>query len=358
MAGRLKNSYQIQKLAVDLGLQAGADPVSMILRLCERKVRKIAREYRLRSLPRLLDALAVVLGTSFVEVHSDEELREVKRRFLDQGEKALVSLERDLGPDVYAITFKLTNRKRWQPDYVSVIDCRGDKAARAYFSKWHELAHLLTLTDQMRLAFTRTHKQTDDRDPEEALMEVIAGKFGFWDDIVGPDAQGAISFAAIERLRMRHCPEASSQAALIGFVKAWRSPCVLVLAGLGLKESEKNLLRQDTFGFVESPVPELRALKVTSNDPARDAGILIYPNMRVPPNSIVREIFFDGVLESEAIENLGWWTTSQGGKLADLPVMVKARRRWEKVEALIVPVDEVVPVSMGVVADRRALISR
>jgi hypothetical protein len=257
---------------------------------------------------------------------------------LEEGEKASVSLETDFAPNVYAITFRLTNKKKWQRAYVSVIDCRGDKAPRAYFSKWHELAHLLTLTDQMRLAFTRTHVQTEERDPEEALMEVIAGTFGFWDDIIGPDAQGEITFAEIERLRMRHCPEASSQAALIGFTKAWRSPCILILAGLGLKKSERDLFRQDTFGFVESPAPELRALKVTSNDAAREVGILIYRNMRIPPNSVIRRVFSDGIQEAEAVEDLGWWRTGQGEKLPDLPVRVKARRRWEKVEALITPI--------------------
>ena len=338
MAGKLKNSYQIQKLATGLGLVPGDDPVTTILRFCEKKLRKVSREFNCRGLPGLLETSAAFLGTSFVEVRSDEELREIKQRFLNQGEKAFVSLEKDLAPNVYAITFKLTNRKKWQRAYVSVIDCRGDKALRGYFSKWHELAHLLTLTDQTRLAFARTHMQIEDRDPEEALMEVIAGTFGFWDEIVGPDAQGEISFVGIERLRMRHCPGASAQAALIGFAKAWRSPCVLILAGLGLKKSEKDILRQDTFDFVESPAPELRALKVTPNDAARDASILIYPNMRIPPSSVVHRVFFDGIQEAEAVENLRWWTTSDGSKLADLPVLVKARRFWGNVEALITPV--------------------
>lgn len=338
MAGKLKNSYQVRKLAADLGLRAGDDPVSAILRFCERKVRKVAREFGPSGLSDLLDTLAVVLGTSFVEVHSDEELEQVQRRFLDQGEKAFVSLAGDLAPSVYAITFKLTNRKRWQRAYVSVIDCRGDKAARAYFSKWHELAHLLTLTDQMRLAFTRTHVQGDDRDPEEALMEVIAGRFGFWDEIIGPDAEGEIGFSEIDDLRLRHCPSASGQSALIGFVRAWRSPCVLILAGLGLKSSERGRAGQSSFGFLERPIPQLRALKVTTNDAARNAGILVFPNIRVPPASVIYRVFSDGLVESEAVENLEWWTTSSGQKLASLSVRVKARRCWEGVEALIVPV--------------------
>ena len=94
----------------------------------------------------------------------------------------------------------------WEPEFVSVIDSRGSKAFRAYFTKWHELAHLLTLTDQLRLSFRRTHVARNFNSPEEALMEVIAGHFGFYGPIVKPHISGTISFDAIEALRQEAVP--------------------------------------------------------------------------------------------------------------------------------------------------------
>jgi hypothetical protein len=78
-----------------------------------------------------------------------------------------------------------------------VIDARGSKASRVYFTKWHELAHLLTLTDQLRLSFRRTHVAKIFNPPEEALMEVIAGHFAFYGPFVKPHLSGTISFDTI-----------------------------------------------------------------------------------------------------------------------------------------------------------------
>src|ERR1035441_6851450 len=90
--------------------------------------------------------------------------------------------------------------------FVSVIDCRGEKRFRSYYTKWHELGHLLILTDQMRLTFRRTHFGLEDKDPEEALVDVIAGAFGFLPDIVRPLAKGQPSFDGIEDIRIHLCP--------------------------------------------------------------------------------------------------------------------------------------------------------
>ena len=39
---------------------------------------------------------------------------------------------------------------------LEVIDSRGEKLARKFFTKWHEIAHLLTLKDQLEFVFHRT----------------------------------------------------------------------------------------------------------------------------------------------------------------------------------------------------------
>jgi hypothetical protein len=336
MSRKLRERPQIWKLASDLGLPPNGDPVIAILELCRKKIRRIAREFKCAALSDLLNAAATVLGTRFVEVRSDSDLVSLQEEYVRKGERRFATLPQDLAGDVLAITYRLTNNRPWELPYVSVIDRRGDRAPRAYYSKWHELSHLITLTDQTRLSFTRTHTQTtQSRDPEEALMEIIAGTFGFWGELPTLEIGGRITFEAIDRLRSEHCADASVQASRIGFANAWPNACVLVHAELGLRERDKALASQKRFGFAEAPVQELRAVKVSANPAAKKAGILIYENMRIPRCSIIYKVFYGEGVEGTAEENLGDWTTSQGGRLADRRVLVEARRTWGAVEALI-----------------------
>jgi hypothetical protein len=339
MNGRLKNSPQIWRLASDLGIRPYPDPVSAILDFCRKRVRNIAREFKCAVLSDLLNTVAAALGTTFVEIHSESDLKAIQDEYLSKGEWAFATLDGDLGLDVLAITFRRTRRREWERPFVSIIDCRGEKTSRSYYSKWHELAHLLTLTDQMRLSFARTHAQTADiKDPEEALMEIIAGAFGFWNEILSLKKGARITFQLIDQLRRQHCPEASAQASIIGFVRAWPEPCVLMRAAPALKQREKIVVNQGLLEFAHRPLAELRAVKVTANDAAKEIGMFIYPNMRIPECSMIANVFDDGPAEGEAAEDLGRWTTSEGGRLADRPVQVQARRVWAGVEALITPV--------------------
>src|SRR5438876_1078966 len=100
---------------------------------------------------------------------------DLRSEYVSRDELGFAQIVEELSsPTVYAITLKLRSPRaaKGEHPYVSVIDCRGIKAWKAYYSKWHELAHLLTLTSQTRIAFRRTHGAVVN--PEEQLMEVIA----------------------------------------------------------------------------------------------------------------------------------------------------------------------------------------
>ena len=250
-----------------------------------------------------------------------------------------VRLEEELADDVFGITFRLRNREAWEPQFVSVIDCRGEKGYKSYFTKWHEIAHLLTQTRQMRLKFMRTHSPGEFKDPEERLMDVIAGKVGFLPELVAKHVDREISFSVIEELRQQICPEASRESALYGFVESWPQSCLLVRAALALKRKERVEANQGSFDFHVRPVPVLRAVRVTSNEPARLREFRIYPNMRVPGRSVIHRIFSERLLEEEAKENLTWWKASDGTRLPDQSVLVKGRRSWNSVDALILPLN-------------------
>lgn len=337
----LKRSYKVQALAQDLGLKPSDNPVREILRFCDKSVRRFLRDFPTCStLSEFLEMVAAKLGTRFEEVHSDEELEDLRRRYAHQGEKAFANLHEELADSVFGITFRRTNRKAWEPPFVSVIDCRGEKRYRSYYTKWHELAHLLILTDQMRLTFRRTHFGLEDKDPEETLVDVIAGTFGFFPDLIRPEAKGLISFEQIERIRAKLCPEASQQASVIGAVRAWPSPCLLIRAQLAFKRGEKQALAQRAFEFREEPTAVLRAVQVSPNESARSQGLVVFPNMRVPERSVIHTAFTNGHEAAPERENLAWWASSDGTRLPALNVLVQARPDWDGVQALITPASD------------------
>jgi hypothetical protein len=339
MSPKLKNSLRVWKLVRDLGIKSTNDPVSSILKFCDNRIRNFLKDFpRCNTLSDLLEAIASRLGTIFEIASSDLDLRRIKQKYLEKGEKAFVQLEDYLSEDVFGITFRRCNRELWEPEFVSVIDCRRSKAARSYYTKWHEIAHLLILTDQMRLSFQRTHCPMSEKDPEESLVDVIAGNFGFYSSIIRGHVKNEITFDAIEHLRIQLCPEASQQSSLIGFVKAWPHPCLLVHCEMALRKHEQAMLKQQMFNFEGIRVPSLRATHVTTNEEARKAGFIIFENMRIPERSVINRVYSEGIEYAEAEEDLCWWDTSDGTRLSPCPIRVKAKRSWDSVDALIIPI--------------------
>jgi hypothetical protein len=312
--------------------------VADIKRFCDRRITWLLADFPDCSTPsEVLDCVANKLGLGFEVIQSDEQLRALVQAYAGKGEKAFANLEAEFRRDAYGVLIRRQHRESWEHSYVSVIDGRGDKFARVYFTKWHEVAHLLTLTDQMRLTFWRSHCTEDLQNPEESMMDVIAGHFGFRPPEGFEFDTNVISFEAIEELRRELCPEASKQSALISFVKFWPSPALLIHAELALKSGERAIVEQGTFAFAEKPQPLLRAVKVTPSDAAREGGFNIFRNMRVPEQSVIRRVFDGEAAYAEAEEDMSWWESSDGTILPEWRVTVKARRSREAVEALIAP---------------------
>jgi hypothetical protein len=340
MSGRLRDSIQIQRLARDLRIRPSGDSVADIVGLCEQRVGQLMRDFPdCQRLSEVLECVASKVGTVFEVAFTDAELRQIREKYLKKGERGFTTLLEDLSTeDDLGVTIKLTRREPWEPLFASVIDCRGDKVARSYFTKWHEVAHLLTITDQLRLSFRRTHAKISKKDSEETLMDIIAGRLGFRPPVGSSIRQSEVSFQAFEELRQDLCPDASRQAALIGFVRFWPSPCLLISAKPGLRKRERDQSEQRSLGFAGTTAPPLRAIRISPSDAAREVGFRIFQNMRIPDDSVISRVFNDGPPYDEAEEDLSWWKSSDGKVLPARRVLVKARRSWEAVEALIAPV--------------------
>ncbi len=336
---QLKRNFKIQTLAGDLGLRSTKDPVQAILRHCERQIRKFMRDFpECSTLGELLELAAAKLGTRFEEIDSDDRLEQVRSDYLRRGERGFADLHEQLTSDIFGVTLLRISRKPWEPRYVSVIDCRDEKASRSYFTKWHELGHLLILTDQLRLNFRRTHFVPNLKDPEEALVDIIAGHFGFFEDIVRKQAKGArASLSGFNGLRQSLCPEASRQSAQIGFAKSWPKPCLLINAELGLRKQEQREQNQGHLAFQPHPSPDLRAVYVTPSESAASAGLVVYRNMRVPRRSVIAKIHRGECDSACSLENLDWWEVSDGSGLPSVPVHVEAEAVGNHVAALLTP---------------------
>jgi hypothetical protein len=325
-------------LAADLGLPTSEKPSRTILDFVTRRIRKIAKKFSCTCLNELLNATAGEVSTVFEEIRSDDDLRQIRLKYLSKGETAFANLEAELsGSKDYAITIRRMHKEGWEPQFVSVVDCRFDKIFRSYFSKWHELAHLLTLTPQMRLVFRRTHSSSAVQDPEERLMDAIASELGFFREFLPDDVDDDVSFDLIKRIRQECCPAASRQAAMIGIVKALPRPCILIQAELALRKSEAARAMQMVMAMgLSDPIPVLRAVYVTVNDAAKEQGVNFHKNWRVPDESVIARVFESGGYAA-SLEDLSWWTTSDGSHLGACPVMVKAKKNWDKVVALLIP---------------------
>lgn len=331
MSTKLLNNPTIHTLALDLDLKITSDPVSAIKEHCHRQIKNFLKDFpHCVTLNDLLGVAAQRLGTVFHEIHSDADLAQLVKIYAARNEPVAALFAGELDDAVYGITFKLLNPGKFDLPYISLIDCRGNKKHKYYFTKWHELGHLLILTDQRRLSFKRTHALHELKSPEETMVDVIAGEFAYYPPMVLPYTKGALTFQAIEAARKALCPEGSYHSALIGLVRVWPTPCILVEAKWAGKKATTSGLYFSSFA--------LRAVGSLVNNAARARGMQLHKNFRVPQRSVIHKVFEEALSEGEALEDLSWWESSDGTRLNTLSLRVSAQRVGDTVYALLIPV--------------------
>jgi hypothetical protein len=345
---RLDQSNDIVRLAYELKVDLAGGAVEGIIGYCERKLRTWTREMARGALKAadLERLVARKLGLIFEEIWTDAELDQLIKRYVRLGEPVFATLKTDLNDGTFAALLERVVPPTPAERYVAVIDCRGEKAHRRFFSRWHEIAHLLTLTRQLELPF---HRSCSDRSPVERLMDAIAGRIGFPDEIIRPwleaerQRHGQLTFAGVERLRQEVCPEASFQATLNACVLRWPKPLLLIEAGMGLKNAERHRIRPSQLSLMPMSVPEekLRVLVALSSDAARRTRFRMDKNMAVPCESAVYRAFaqihaVEGLDEvSSTVEDLGIWRHSDGVAVGSGAVHVQVRPVGSRIVALI-----------------------
>jgi hypothetical protein len=241
-------------------------------------------------------------------------------------------------------------REEWDPRvfrYLAVVDARGGRAARAYFTAWHELAHLLVHPSQLPFpGFRRTPAATErEKDPIESVVDHVAGRVAFYPPFFRPALEratgdhGGLNFAALEAARDAAAPTASLFATAMGSIQLVDTPSLLVTADMALKAEERRFSKgpQQAFDFATTTIREkLRVTTVAPNDIAAGSRLAVRRNMRVPADSVLAQAHASTVdVTLGAYEDQEWWETSRGGPLQALQLRVEAARRGRYVYGLI-----------------------
>jgi len=342
----LSRSPKIIAMARGLGLSAD-DAAQSILSFCRSRVARMVKSAG--PLQMIWDFERIVCGHLNLVIHdvcNDDELREFSLRYArDEGDSKFAALDMELErPDTFGVIYQRNTRNEaGEFQYVAFVDCRGDKALRRFFTRWHEIAHCLTTYEQFEFPFRRTNTIDIEKDPVEKLMDMIAGELGFSEPLFKPVLKrvlgsGYLSFETAEEVRQQFCPDASFHATLNACVAQVPRPVALLEVGLGLKKDQKRALedRQLQFLRARAPKPCLRVLRSMSNAEARNIGLQIYKNWRVPGYSIIAKIFnSDFETDAMAVENLSSWESSDGSSLADLNTLIQVRKVQKRVFAIV-----------------------
>lgn len=342
---RLDLESDVIEQARKLGLMERGNPVQAIVGYCLDRVHRWVRMDGPVSTIGDLEALvAHRLHMTFEEVETDETLTTLIRKYVKLGEGVFAYLKHDLDDETFGATYRRDTVSPDAPDrLVAIIDCRGDKGARRFFTRWHEIAHFLVEPD-IEAATTPVRRATDS--PMERLMDEIAAHVGFYEPIFGPAfdremaSSSRLTFRCVESVRRQQFASASFQSTLFACHRRLTTPVVYIEAEERHKaEAEREIKRGVQWLFEEAaPEAQLRAVLVLPNAAAQKSNLFIAPKMRIPSSSVIHRLFHTPFgLENAGRENLNSWEHSGGKRLADQEVWVEAKKVKDRVIAIVQP---------------------
>lgn len=344
----LHTDPKVRELAQELGLEWRGDCTTRLREYAVAKVKEWTGLLPVRSADTLLEMAASMLSLRLLYIDSDADLS----RFAEEHRAAWPNLRAQLRAefvDSDTMGFLLSHPapSPGGPQYYAFIDRRGDRAVRAYFTAWHEVAHRLLQPQQLAFSgFRRVEGGSGvAKDPIEALVDQVAGELAFFAPLAKPEVarelEGAkrLTLNGVDRIRAAVAPEASFSATAFALVRLIKEPLSFVVAEERLKPTEERGLAGDQLHLIEAAPPEakLRAATVFSNDAARAAGVKLFQNIRIPHCSVISAVYrgeISGI--GTSMEDQGDWETS-GKHLPNLRIHVEARVFGPVVYALISP---------------------
>jgi hypothetical protein len=231
---------EVRSLAEDLGLNPGdGTPASIeasIVEDCRKQVDAwVAQEGAIRSIDQLERLVSARLQMVTEEISDDRDFDRLTEIYARQKRDPIFAVLRDHFDDtdnpIYGALIRRRKATIQDSDrFVAVVDCRGTKRRRGFFTRWHEIAHRLTTHSERRieqhvapeLLAIPVFRQEDD--PIERLMDDIAGELGFYHRLFLPALEllthrdRGVTWQTIDSLRDHHFPAASFHATLTSAV--------------------------------------------------------------------------------------------------------------------------------------------
>jgi hypothetical protein len=323
---------KLRQIARDLHIPESEDAMRDLRDHAIETVRAMLREWTLESIEDLRRLVADRLSVKLEFVRTDADVARLASEYQHFFLRFRRLLQKEfITGDTEGLLIDNPSPDKGGRRYLAIIDARGARAPRAYFTAWHELAHLLLCPPKQMLfeGFRRSPTDTLKRkDPLESAVDQIAGLLAFWEPIFKPalcDASaGGLSFGAIETASDIVAPGASLYAASLAAIRLWEGPAIFLTA----EEATKT----DGTGYA------LRVQTIIPNDLAKSANPRIRKCMRVPPESSLYQTFKANVgSERVTSENQEIWEVSGYGNLPSLRWEVQSLRRGPAVYGLLKP---------------------
>jgi len=276
----LAHHPKLSQLARNLQIPESGDSLRELREHAINRVQTMLNEWSgVETLEELRLLVADRLSVKLEFLHSDEDVDRVAgeyRHFLSRFRRLLHS-EFSTGT-TEGLLIDNPQPQKGGRHYLAVIDARGSRAGRAYFTAWHELAHLLLCPPQQLLLEGFRRSPIADaklKDPLESAVDQIAGLLAFWEPLFSPVLMKTVgdrlTFDGIAQAAEAVAPGASLYSASLAAIRLWREPAIFVTAEIGTKtDGTGRALRLQTIVLNE------RFLSTSSR---------LRRNMRVPVTS-------------------------------------------------------------------------
>ena len=349
MANDLSTKPEVIQLANHLNVSTRGDCIKNLRTFALRTVEGFLSSYPVKadSINLLFKIVCDKLSVKVELIETDEDIRRISDEYREfNGVLASILESEFVRGNTEGITLHATEHIEGFRKFLAIIDARGERRSRAYFTKWHEIVHLLLPTKDQEAEILRRSptQKIKEKDPIESVIDHVAGYLAVYEPIFKPVLLSKVdelgfSFAAIEQARDCCLSEASLLATMIRSINFFDFPVLFLQLDMKLKKEEEKLANssQLNFDFFKSSVEEkLRISRLIWNEKAKSGVFQLQQNMRVPNDSVLSNAYYSEVdITYQAEENQNWWETSKNGALSKLPISVQAVKRGRYVYGLV-----------------------
>ena len=143
-AQRSAYEQQLRIAAKRLGIPLRGDIEKALIKYALHKIEEwVAAHGEPARLTDLLHGIAGSLRLQVVEIHNNDDMRQLLEDISPKKEPAIARVREELDDRTDAVVLQRQRRDDWELPYLAVINCRDCHGYRRYFSTWHEVVHLL-----------------------------------------------------------------------------------------------------------------------------------------------------------------------------------------------------------------------